>query len=158
MSETSERGLFQSNLIRLVLVLLIVGVVLVVVGVVGYMQYRSSRDKPLKVDTYPGAQLVGNEVLYDGYDHQQYVSSDPIDTIEQFYAKQDMDCEPQYATIVERPGEEPVREGYLYTRCLRDRSSLGMTQYTTVVLQPEQDEAGNATGQVVIDVRRYWGN
>ena len=115
MSDTSERGVFQSNLIRLVLVLLIVSVVLVIVGVVGYMQYRSSRNKPLEIDIYPGARLVSSEVLYDGYDHQQYVSPDPIDTIEEFYGKQDMDCEPQYATITERPGEEPVREGYLYT-------------------------------------------
>jgi hypothetical protein len=50
-----------------------------------------------------------------------------------------------------------LKEGHLYTRCQIDRSWLGMTQYTTVVIQPGVDEAGSPTGEIVIDVQRYWG-
>jgi hypothetical protein len=154
-----EYGLWQSRVVRIVLGLVVIGVIVIIAAVIGLLMYRESRNKPLDVDVYPGVQQVSDERLYDGHDHQQYVSTDPVDEIEAFYADQDdMECKRQYQTYVERPGEEPLKEGYLYTRCLIDHSTLGMTQYTTVVIQPVTDESGQATGQVVIDVQRFWGS
>lgn len=154
----ADRGFWQSRVVRIVLGLLVLGVLVVVVALVAVLSYRESRNKPLKVGTYPGAQMVSEERLYDGYDHQQYVSTDPVEKIEEFFDRQDdMKCQRQYASVTERPGEELLREGYLYTSCVIDHSTLGITQYTKVVIQPQQDGAGNLTGQVVIDVQRHWG-
>jgi hypothetical protein len=146
-------------LIRGVLALFVIGIVGAVIGVIAFLSYRSSRDKPLEVKVYPGAVMVNDEVIYDGYDHQQYLTSDPIESVEAFYDGQDdMECERQYQRVQQIEGEDPIREGYLFTSCIIDHSGLGMTQYTKVVLQPRYDDAGGATGEVIIDVQRYWGN
>jgi hypothetical protein len=144
-----ERTVLQSKVVRLALGLLIVGVIIIVAGVIIYLAYRSSRNKPLEVDVYPGAQQVSSEVL-EGFDHQQYQSSDSIEKIEKFYTDQDMDCEQQFQTI-------NGQAQHLDTRCVIDHSFLDISQYTRVIIQPQVDEAGNATGTVIIDVRRYWG-
>jgi hypothetical protein len=158
-SEAEPRGLLQSRIVQVALVLIVVAVVLIVVGVIYFLSNRASRNKPLSVALYPGARQVSSEVLYDGHDHQQYVATDSIEQIEAFYGKQDdMKCERQYRTVQERPGQEPLKEGHLYTRCQIDHSWLGITQYTTVVIQPGIDEGGNPTGEIVIDVQRYWGS
>jgi hypothetical protein len=34
---------------------------------------------------------------------------------------------------------------------------MGMTQYTTIVIQPVYDQDQNPTGQVIIDIQRHWG-
>ena len=152
------RSFWQSGVVRLALVVTAVVVVAVVVGALALYSYRSSRDKPLNVAVYPGAQLVASEVRYDGFDHQQYVTTDPFEKIEQFYvAQDDMDCEPQYATVEDRPGQEPLKEGHVFTRCQIDHSGWGITQFTTVLIQPVIDENQTPTGEVLIDVQRTWG-
>lgn len=155
----TDRTLKQSTMVRLALAIAVIGVVLVVVGVIAFFSYRANRNKPLEVDVYPGATLVNDERLYDGFDHQQYVSTDSFDEIEAFYDRQDdMDCERQYRVVEERPEQEPLKEDVLYTRCQIDHSGLGMTQYTSIVIQPVFDDGQNPTGQIMIDVQRHWGS
>ncbi len=157
--EQADRSLMQSPMIRLALGVVIVGIVLIVAGVVTFFSYRASRDKPLKVKTYPGAVLVNAETVSAGFDHQQYVSDDPFEDIEQFYAGQnDMVCERQYRVVEERPGQDPLKQDVLFTRCQIDHSGLGVTQYTSIVIQPVRDADQVPSGQVVIDVQRHWGN
>ncbi len=152
------RGLLQSPVLRFVLALFVIIVVIIVGVIVVFLSYRASRDKPLKVKVYPGAVIVLDEKMFDGFDHQQYMSLDSLDQIEAFYdGQKGVSCERQYQTVTERPGEEPLREGHIFTRCQIDRSGYGMTQYTTIVIQPARDEAGNSLGQVIIDVQRHWG-
>lgn len=146
-------------IIRGVLVLFMLGIMAVIVGVIAFFSYRSSRDKPLEVRAYPGAELVNDEVIYDGYDHQQYTTTDTVEAVEEFYNDQDdMECERQYQRVSEQTGTDTLREGYLYTSCMIDHSGFGITQYTQVVIQPRYDDDGNVTGDVIIDVRRHWGN
>lgn len=145
-----ERSMLQSKVVRLGLGLLVLGVVVIVAGVIIYLAYRSSRNKPLEVDVYPGAEQVSSEVLED-FDHQQYASADPVEKIEQFYTEQDMECTKQYQNV-------NGQSVHVDTRCLIDHSFLDITQYTQVIIQPQVDEAGTSTGTVVIDVRRYWGD
>ena len=158
-SHSGERGFFQSTIVRLTLVVVAAVIVLVVAAVIAAYLYRSSRDKPLEVEIYPGAALVNSEKLYDGFDHQQYTSTDPFEQIERFYAAQkDMVCEPQYRVVEQMPGQkEPRKEGHIFTRCQIDHSGWGMTQYTTIVIQPVYDQNQNPTGQVTIDIQRHWG-
>jgi len=152
-SDKTERGLFESTMVRLALALLALAAVLIIVGVIYFLINRANRNKPLEVDSYPGATQVSSEVLSEGFDHQQYKSADPIEKIEQFFRGQEMECTPQYRTVIEQPGQPPVKEGHLYTTCVLDRSGWGVTQYTKVQI----DDGGNPTGQIIIDVQRQWG-
>ncbi len=148
-----RRGLFVGLSALAVLAMLIV------IAVVVFLALRASRNKPLDVAIYPGAQLVNAEKLYEGLDHQQYVSSDSFEAIETFYAAQkDMDCERFYRTVQERPGQEPLKEGHIRTRCQVDHSGFGVTQYTTITIQPVFDQNEKPTGEVIIDIQRYWGD
>lgn len=154
-----ERGFFQSTLVRVTLALVLIGIIAVVVAVVALYSYRSSRNKPLAVDIYPGAERVLTEEVYDGFDHQRYMVTASLDEVDQFYTGQDdMECERQYGTVTERLGEEPLREGHNSTRCVIDRSGWGVSQFTTVIIQPDVDANGVASGQIVIDVQRHWGD
>ncbi len=131
---------------------------LIVLAMVIVLALRASRNKPLKVIVYPAAQLVNHEVLYDGFDHLQYVTGDPFEQVEAFYlTRKEMDCERLYRTVEERPGQEPLREGHYATRCQVDRSAYGITQFATVLIQPVYDADERPTGQVIVDVQRYWG-
>lgn len=158
-SRPENKRFFQSTIVRLTLVAVVIVVVLAVAAVIGVYLYRSSRDKPLEVPIYPGATLVNSEKLYDGFDHQQYTSTDPFEKIEQFYAdRKGMTCEPQYSLVEQVPAQtEPRKEGHIFTRCQIDHSGLGMTQYTTIMIQPVYDQDQNPTGQVTIDIQRHWG-
>lgn len=151
-------GCLSSRLVRVVLIAVVVVVVLAVIAAVVVLALRDSRDKPLDVAIYPGARLVNHETLYDGFDHLQYYSDDPFAAVEAFYLeRKGMKCEPQYRTVEERPGQEPLREGHLFTRCEADRSGYGITQVATVLIQPVYDADEQPTGQIVIDIQRYWG-
>lgn len=158
--ELGPPPLLQSRIVQMTLALsaLLVVVALVAGGVYWYM--RSSRDKPLELDTYPGAQLVNDEVIRPGHDHQQYIATDPIEQIETFYDDQDgVTCQRQYGEVREDPETgELIREQHLFTVCDIDRSWLDMTQYTTVTIQPTYDDADQPTDHIVIDVQRRWGN
>jgi hypothetical protein len=145
--------------VRLVLMGVAVFLALIVLAVLIVLVLRASRDKPLDVPVYPAAQLVNHEVLYDGFDHLQYVTSDPFEQVEAFYLDRDgMDCERLYRIVEEQPGQEPRREGHYATRCQVDRSAYGITQFATVLIQPVYDADERPTGQVIVDVQRYWGD
>lgn len=145
-----SRPLLQRRTVRIMLMLAIVVTVVVVVGVVAYLLFRSSRGEPIDVGVYPGSTLVAEEVIYDGYDHYQYLSTDPVIEIEAFFDDQDdMDCERQYDY-----NQDPAE--HLFTTCLIDRSASDMTQFTKVIIQPVRDDENALTGQVLIDVQRQW--
>lgn len=151
-------GRQRGRSVRLVLMGIAVFLALIVVAVLIVLALRASRDKPLDVPVYPAAQLVNREVLYDGFDHLQYVTGDPFEQVEVFYLGRDgMDCERLYRVVEERPGQEPLREGHYATRCQVDRSAYGITQFATVLIQPVYDADERPTGQVIVDVQRYWG-
>ena len=157
-SESHRAVLPESRLVRAVLGLFGLVAVVAVVGAIALLLMRSSRNKPLEVEMVPGARQVAGEVLSDHADHQQYISTAPIDEIVAAFARQDdVVCHDQYARVVDQPDGEPLREGYLYTSCLLDRSWLDMTQYNEITIQPQVDEGGQPTGEVLIDVRRHWG-
>jgi len=149
----------ESRLVRIALGVFGLVLVAAVVAGIAFVLMRASRNKPLEIDMVPGARQVGSEVLSDHSDHYQYVSTSPIEEIVAAFARQDdMVCHDQYARVVDQPDGEPLREGYLYTTCLVDRSWLDMTQYNEITIQPQYDADGQATGEVLIDVRRFWGN
>jgi hypothetical protein len=145
-------------MVRLVLIAVAVVVVVVGVTIAAVLALRASRDKPLDVAIYPGARLANHETLYDGFDHLQYYTDDAFPAVEAFYLEgEGMECVRQYRTVEERPGQEPLREGHLSTRCQIDRSGYGITQVATVLIQPVYNLDGQATDQVIIDIQRYWG-
>ncbi len=153
------RALPESRLVRIALGIFGLVVAAAVIGGIAFALMRSSRNKPLEVEIVPGARQVGSEVLSDHADHQQYISTAPVAEIVAAFAEQDdMVCHDQYARVTGQADGEALREGYLYTTCLLDRSWLDMTQYNEITIQPQYDESGQATGEVLIDIRRYWGN
>ncbi len=161
-SEPAGRGLLNSLMVRVTLGLVILVVVIVVVVAVVFSSMRSSRNKPLKVKVFPGATFVDEEKLNDGFgnhDRQQYTTTATLDEIEQFYDRQkDMSCKRYSGTVVNDSGEQTQAEGHVFTNCKVDHSGWGITQYATVLIQPVYDEGLNPTGDVLIQIERYWGS
>lgn len=150
-------GLLQSGIVRLTLAVVVLGALVIVGTLAALYLYRQSRNKPLDVKIYPGAQMITEEVVYDGLDHHQYVTDAPFADVEAFYgAQKDIMCEPQYTMVQERDGTT-YREGHLSTTCRIDRSGFGVSQYAIITIQPILDDAGNPTDQVMIDITRHWG-
>ncbi len=150
-------GLLQSGIVRFTLLAVVVVALLVVGTLAGLYLYRQSRNKPLDVKIYPGAQMITQETVYDGLDHRQFLTDAPFTDVETFYDALDgMQCEPQYTVVQEHDGTT-YREGHLSTTCSIDRSGFGISQFATVTIQPVLDEAGNPTEQVMIDITRHWG-
>ena len=146
------------NAVRIALMAAVIVLLLGGAAVAGYLYVRWSRNQPPNLKTFPGAVQVIDESAAEGRDHQQYAVVAPVSEVEQFYADQDLTCQSQYASVTAGVDGEPVREGYLYTRCLADRSLLGFTQYAVVLIQPQYDPAQVSSGEVVVDVQRHWGN
>ena len=140
-SDSVQRSWLRRNLLRIVAVVVIVVVLAVVIAMVAYLSYRDSRSEPLKVDVYPDAEQIVDEPIRPGQDHQQYTVPATFELVAQFYEDQDdLDCE----RLTESETNLPVG------RCIVDRSSGGMTQYTLVTFK----EVGD--GSILIDVRRFW--
>lgn len=163
--ETSpKRGLFQSLMVRITLGLVVLIVVIAVVGAIVFFSIRSSRNKPLNVKVYPGAALVGSQKLNDGFGHHDrtlYSVTAALEDIEKFYTKQKgMSCRPYFGKVVDNAGNETQTEGHVYTNCEVDHSlsRLGITQYTTILIQPDYDASLNPTGKVFIQIERFWGS
>ncbi len=146
----------RSGALRLALLALVLVGVLIVAAVAGYLYVQWSRTQPPDVAMFPGATVLLEENAVAGQDHQQYSVVAPVSEVERFYIDHDLTCEPQYASVTEDEGGELVREGYIFTRCLVDRSLLGFTQYAVILIQPRYDPAQLDEGEVVIDVKRYW--
>lgn len=157
-SEDSDRGGVNSKMLRIALAVFGVGVLLLVAGAIAFTLYRDSKDRPIDVERYPGAELVQEESGQEE-DHLYYLSGDTPEAVEAFYQDEydDLSCERQYQVVQGTQGSAAQREGYLYTRCWIDHSWLDMTQYAVITIFPERDDADNPTGKTVIDIRRVWG-
>lgn len=136
--------------------------VLIGLGVViaaGYLALRASRNRPLDVPLYPDAREIGRERVYDGLQRVQYVVDAPLDAVDGFYhAHEGMVCQRQYARVSERPGQEPLREGHVFTRCQLDRSWLNLTQYAIVTIRPIAGDNGEPGEATLIDIEQVWGD
>jgi len=152
-------GVLDSTVVRAVLIGLAVIVLLLVVGLIAFFSYRANRNKPLGIKSYPNAQIIEQQPPSGkDYRFRRYLSTDPVESIEQFYEKQDdMSCSRQYSTVIEQPGQETIREGHVFTRCRIDKSWLDITQYVIVTIYPGNTEA-NPNPENVIDVERDWGS
>jgi hypothetical protein len=150
--------------VRLVLGMLLLAILFIVAFFIYYTLVRLDRDKALEFETYPGAQLIVEETLTEGYDHFYFTSTDPATEIEDFYAKQGYQCTRHTVDLYE---DTVFKENaYYQSNCFLDRShSLGFTQFNAIIIQPQrtpwQDPpsagGGALTGLVVIDIQRQWG-
>lgn len=141
---------------RIALGLLAVVIVAAIGAAAVYTYARWSRSQPPDVARYPGAQEVAAEMLAVGRDRRQYAVVAAVAEVEAFYEGQDdMACSRQFAAQEDGAGGEGAGR-HVATHCLLDRSLLGFTQYATVVIRPTYDPAQEPSGEVVIDVQRYW--
>lgn len=142
-----------------------------------YNVIRSTRNKPLEVDTYPGVQLVVEEKLNDNNDHFYYVgTTDPANAqqyatdVAKFYRDKGYECRILSGNFYENA--VLIENGYVRTACLLDRSHpVGVNQSVEITIQLERTPltyldndpqkqitgGGEITGKVIIDVRRSWG-
>ena len=144
---TKEQARRRNPILWLALIALVVGILIIVAVIIGYMAFRSSRSMPLSVPIYPDAQQVGDAVLGTGHDRLRYVSSSPAEEVGEYYNRE-IGC-----TRLDNSEAGPDMPAFQYT-CLADGSSLFVTQYTTVIVQPG---VGEYAGQTVIDMERVWG-
>ncbi len=140
----------RNPMLRLALILL-AGIVLVVVAaVLAYSAFQSSRNTPLAVAIYPGAEQVGTEaILAQGHGRLLYVSDSPAEEVGDFYVREmGEDC-----TVLTNSENAPDEPAVSY-RCIADGSSFFVTQYTIVTVQPG---TGEYAGRTLIDIEQVWG-
>ncbi len=138
----------RSPVIRIALILVGVGVLVIIVIIIGYLAFRSSRSMPLSVPVYSDAQQIGSVVIDTGHDRLRYASASPADEVGAFYQREIGDCR-----RLENSTQSSDVAPFQY-RCVADGSSLYVTQYTIVIVQPG---VGDYAGQTLIDIERVWG-
>lgn len=144
-TETAAR---RRPVIRLALILVGVVVLAIIVLVIGYFAFQSSRNMPLSVPVYSDAQQIGSVVIDTGHDRLRYTSSSPADEIGQFYQREIGECQ---RIENSNPTEDTPP---FHWRCAADASSLFVSQFTIVTIQPG---VGEYAGLTLIDIERRWG-
>ncbi|NJL92781.1 MAG: hypothetical protein HC915_03185 [Anaerolineae bacterium] len=143
-----------------------------------YVFLTFDRDRPVEVEVFPGAELIVEETLRDGWERQFYLGrvADPgqmstyIQELETHYRDQGFTCVSQFGDVYENATRVP--NAYIRSRCLLDRTHpLGFRQSAEVIIQPRRvpvtflnndpnqriTGGGELTGEVDIDVQRRWG-
>lgn len=141
--------------IRIVLGLMIFIVIALVIFVIYYNVARSTLDKAMDVEKYPGAALIFEESVYDGTDRLYYEFSgdsaavmDNAQRVEKFYADKDYTCRALFDNAE-----------YVYSTCLLEKSHfLGFDRFNRIRIVPLRDENNAVTGIVGIEVTRNWGS
>jgi hypothetical protein len=138
----------SSIVLRIGLIVAAIGIVMLVIGIISYSAFRSSRSAPLEVAIYPDAELIASAPMGEGHDRLRYVSSSPAEEVAAFYAREMEHCVWLDNTVV-----APSLPAFSQ-RCSTDQSSIFITQYTIVTVQPG---VGENLGQTLIDIERVWG-
>ncbi len=147
MSEQRTARQRRSPVVWLAIIVVGIGVLAIVAGIIAYVAFRSSRSMPLAVPIYPDARQIGSAVLGTGHDRLRYASPSPAEEIGAFYNRE-IGCQ-----RFDNSAPSPDQPAFEY-RCVADGSSLFITQYTRVTVQPG---VGEYAGQTLIDMDRVWG-
>jgi hypothetical protein len=155
--ETPKPRLIGNSTVRLVIGALLLLVIFVVLVFTAVNVLRSSRNGPLPVDIYPGAQTIKN-VRTDKTQSALYSTTDSVQQVFDFYngrlpKDEDIEgCKKIYTDAI--PSEDP---GHFYARCIVDNSQLDITQELMITVNFQLNPTTN-TNQTVILIEQQWGN
>jgi hypothetical protein len=145
----------------------IIGVLLIIGAVVFFFLDRSSHQRPLEIEPYPGA-VDNGQIQHSNVSRTEYfqipgVSPEDVagyyqSRMDSFY---DANTETELKTCKRFPSTGVQAE---YTRgqpgivpyefrCLFDRSGFYVSQYTTVIIQPGIDDR---EGTTVVAHQQFW--
>ena len=159
----------QISIVRVGTIVAIVGVFLIGGAVVAYYLDQASRQVPLEIEVYPGAQSTGNPDPVGTSRRFSFIvpNTAPEDVMQHYQAI----MESQFAETGERcrrypndvsnyPGSAERRDIVPYQFiCLFDRSGFYATQFTKVTIQPglyNNDPRVSQEGNTLIEYEQRW--
>lgn len=162
----NRRG--ELSIFRIGLIVGLIGLLAIGIGVLAFSADQASRQVPLDVAAFPGAEPWGQadvrnasrKLLFrvPGGDPQTVVNYYQ-QKMNEFYGNSEFNCvrNPASGDAPSSPGvANPIPYQFI---CLFDRSSLNSSQFTRVVIypgQPNTDPFLNAEGYAVIIYEQVW--
>ncbi len=156
------------SLIKIGLLAGLVGIVLVIAGFSAFYFDQQSRRSPLNIELFPGATDWGSSRVSSNYRNLFYRVPGVDPAIVADYYQQQMAAfngsSAERCVRTPPTGENPIIAGfpnaipYQYV-CLFDRSGIGASQYTRVVIYPgvyNADPNMNAENSTVIQYEQTW--
>lgn len=159
----------QISLVRVGTLVAIIGVLLVVVAAAAFYVDWTSRQVPLDIELYPGAQSMGSPEPRGTTRNLYFIVPDtaPEQVMEHYqrllesqYGETGENCIrlPDATTNSPNPDNLPGIVPYEFV-CLFDRSGFYATQYTKVRIQPgpsDSDPALSQEGNTLIEYEQRW--
>jgi hypothetical protein len=165
----SRRGRRGFPLFRTILLVALVGLVLIGGGVASFLADQQSRRQPLEVSLYPGAERWGQDPAQTETSRSVFyrVAGASVETVANFYQDaliQHNGSSEERCVRIPAEGQFPPEElqpGFVpyYFKCLFDRSGLGTTQYTEVIIMPGLPSSNpeyNTEGMTVVRYNQTW--
>jgi hypothetical protein len=162
----SRRGGFP--LFRVGVLVGIFGAILVIGGIVAFFSDQASRQAPLEVEPFPGAEFWGYGDQSVGGQTVFYRVSGALPEDVAIYYEERLDAhagDPNENCVrVPDSGEFDVYDAsrgevpFLY-KCLFDRSGFNQTQYTEVIVMPglpNENPEYNTEGMTVVQYNQRW--
>jgi hypothetical protein len=169
--ETTRRRPQRQGLpvFRIVLLVAFVGVILIGGGVASFLADQQSRRQPFEIELYPGAERWGEAPGQTATSRSVFyrIPGTSPETVMNFYQdelRQHSADGEERCIRFPAEGEVPANElqsgtpPYYFT-CFIDRSGLGTTQYTQVVVMPgvaNPDPAFDTQGMTVVEYEQTW--
>lgn len=164
----NRRG--EISIFRIGLIIGIVGVLAVGAGVVAFLTDQASRQVPLDITVFPGAEPWGTTQVRGASRQLLFrvatVSPEEVSQFYQqrmteFYGNTEFSCVRSPSSgVSEAPPGSTVRNPIPYQfACMFDRSGFNTTQFTRVIIypgQPNSDPFLNAEGYTVIVYEQVW--
>jgi hypothetical protein len=160
MTAVSSPGVSQPQRRPFLRILMLgIGIIIafVIVGVIVISTMRSSRNQPISVDTYPGANVLTNTKTNNS-DKTIYETPDSVQQVFNFYVqkfglsdKENDGCKKVYTSAP--ASEEP---GKYTASCVVSNSMLDVSQYLSIRIEYVTNSA-TKTGTTQITVDRLWG-
>ncbi|MDZ4763700.1 MAG: hypothetical protein SGI73_04050 [Chloroflexota bacterium] len=162
----NRRG--ELSIFRIGLIIGLIGIVAIGGGVVAFFADQASRQVPLDIAVYPGAEPWGQadvrgssrKLLFrvaqiDPEQVTQYYEQ----KMGEFYGNDEFNCVRNPASGVARAERGVTNPIPFQFACMFDRSGFNTTQFTRVIVypgQPNADPTLNAEGSTVIVYEQIW--
>ncbi len=167
--ETRRRSRQGFPLFRVILLVAFVGAILIGGGVASFFADQQSRRQPLEIALYPGAERWGESPDQGSTRRSVFyrIGGTTVETVANFYQEallQHSGDSLERCVRIPADGEFPPEElepGFVpyYFKCLFDRSGLGTTQYTEVIIMPglpNENPEFNTDGMTVVRFNQVW--
>ncbi len=159
----------QISVVRVGTIVAIIGVLLIVFAAVAFYFDQTSRQVPLEIEPYPGAESMGNPEPQGTTRNLFFIvpNTAPEEVVQ--YYQQMMDSQygdtgescirfPDETSVYPNPNNLPNVAPYEFI-CLFDRSGFYATQFTRVRIQPglpDSDPALSQEGNTLIEYLQRW--